>query len=777
MRSFIKVLILTIFAFSFFVARAQVDTTGQGEDFEYLFKQKKKKKDHESKPKNDTLSLADFYDMSLEELEDLKATGVSSELEKYINSLISVSTQKSLPTRYSPNIVTLVTEEEIKSMGARDLIEVLQLVPGFHFAQDVKGNVGIGIRGNWAAEGKVLIMINGKEINEHYTAHTYFGNHFPVDMIKRIEVVRGPGSSIHGGLAEFGVINIVTRSAEDLNGIEFVLNQGWMGEDVSRGKFNFYLGKKWEKSDLTFWFTGGTAQRSNRQHFGFYDCSIDSVICQDTLGVGAYSSLAGDSDLDNFMSNLEFNTGNFSASSLLDYYGVTDVTVLDSRKKRPVKRGYFSMYNEFKYRFKINRKLTITPRININVQTPVEENTPYADALLNSPELADSLAIATTRFRARLDINYNLNHRINMLGGFDFYHDYAVNADTVSQFYSGKPPDRYSSMAYYGEMIFKLPVFHLFAGARLETNEAYGVAVSPRVGITKKFNDFHLKFLVTDAYRLPTLGNIYYSFDGTYQVAPDSSYVYNVGRGLEPEKTLVIEAEAGYQFSEKTFLTLNLFDMTIRNPIVYTFFQDETIRDIYGYNSGLYVYQNFNRSGTRGFELDFRFQDKWGFLNANYSFYSVSSKPKIRAYSVSTFNRDPWERQLVNDDALLAFPRHRLSLNWLYNITKDFSVNLNSSFTGSVYGYDIDIRGPGPFDVDGELTKQRFTYLVNFFFRYQNLFTPNLNVGLGVNDVFNKGTTYMQPYFGLRPPLPGPSRELKFIVEYKIPFKNKHNIN
>ncbi|MBE0652921.1 MAG: TonB-dependent receptor plug domain-containing protein, partial [Bacteroidales bacterium] len=515
--------------------------------------------------------------------------------------------------------------------------------------------------GNWAAEGKVLIMINGMEINEHYYAHTYFGNHFPVDMIKRIEIVRGPGSSIHGGQAEFGVINIVTKKPEDLSGLEVSLNQGRMGEGVSRGKFNFYVGKEWKKSDIHFWMTAGSAQRSNRQHFGFYDCAVDSIICQDTLGVGAYSSLAGDSYLDNFMSNFEINAGGFSFTSLLDYYGVTDVTILDSRKKRPVKAGYFSSYNEFKYKFRVTPKLTITPKMNMNVQTPVEVNTPYADALLEEPWRADSLAIAVTRFRGRLDINYNLNHRINMLGGIDFFQDQAINADTVSQFYKGKPPDRYSSTAFYSEVIFKLRVFHLFAGARFETNASYKSAFSPRIGITKKFNNFHLKFLVTDAYRLPTLGNIYYSFNGNYDISPDSSFVYNLERGLEPEKTLVMEAEAGYQFSEKTFLTLNLFDMTIRNPIVYTFFQDEIIKEIYGPNSGLYVYQNFKKSGTRGFELDFRFQDKWGYLKANYSFYSVGNKPKINAYSISTFNRDPDERQLVNDDALLAFPQHRLN--------------------------------------------------------------------------------------------------------------------
>ena len=766
-------LVLLGFSLAINAVFSQVDTTSKTDDFEYLFNFKRKAKDSVHTSRRDTVSLSDFYDMSLEELETLKATGVSSELEKFINSLISVSTQKSVPTRYSPNIVSLVTGEEIRAMGARDLIEVLSLVPGFHFAQDIRGNVGLGIRGNWAAEGKVLIMINGKEVNEHYTAHTYFGNHFPVDMIKRIEIVRGPGSSVHGGFAEFGVINIVTKTPKDLSGIEVGVNRGWMGKGADRSKFNFYVGKKWKRSDLHFFLSTGMAERSNRTHYGFYNCWVDSVSCTQNLGIGAYSSLANNSDLENAMMNLEFNARNFGVSSLTDIYRVTDVTSINSQGIRTQKYGYFGSYNELKYKFKITPNLSITPKINFNIQTPLEENTPYADALKNNPKRADSLAIAIARIRMRLDINYDISHRVNLIGGIDYFEDKAMNADTVSLRYKDDPPDYYSSTAFYGEAIFKLPVFHIFAGARFETNASYNSAFSPRMGITKKFRKFHLKFLVSDAYRLPTLGNLYYSFDGTYDVAPDSSKIYNVGRGLEPEKTLVVEAEAGYQFNDKTFLTANVFDMTIRNPIVFSYYQDETIRDVYGTNAGIYLYQNYEKAGTRGFELDFRFQDKWGFLNANYSFYSVENKPRIDAYSVSTFHRDPDERELVNSGYLLAFPKHKLSINWLYKITDDFSVNINSNLLGTRYGYDIDIYGPGPDEMDGKLIKQRFTYLFNLFLKYDNLFTEGLNAGIGVKNIFNRPYDYIQPFFGLKPPLPGASREVSFKISYRLQFKNK----
>src|SRR5688572_9627263 len=72
----------------------------------------------------------DYYEMSLEQLLNIKAHGVPSELEELINQLISAASNKPLSSRESPNIVSLVTAEEIKNSGARDLIDVLRLIPG-----------------------------------------------------------------------------------------------------------------------------------------------------------------------------------------------------------------------------------------------------------------------------------------------------------------------------------------------------------------------------------------------------------------------------------------------------------------------------------------------------------------------------------------------------------------------------------------------------------------------------------------------------------------------
>src|SRR5437762_3210103 len=79
----------------------------------------------------------DYYEMSLEQLIQLKAHGVPSELEELINSLILAASKRPLTARESPGIVSLITQEEIRNSGARDLMDVLRLVPGIDFGMDV----------------------------------------------------------------------------------------------------------------------------------------------------------------------------------------------------------------------------------------------------------------------------------------------------------------------------------------------------------------------------------------------------------------------------------------------------------------------------------------------------------------------------------------------------------------------------------------------------------------------------------------------------------------
>jgi len=63
--------------------------------------------------------------------------------------------------------------------------------------------------------------------------------------------------------------------------------------------------------------------------------------------------------------------------------------------------------------------------------------------------------------------------------------------------------------------------------------------------------------------------------------------------------------------------------------------------------------------------------------------------------------------------------------------------------------------------------------MVNVFFRYRNLFTNGLEFGAGVYDIMNSKHSFYQPYFGSKPPVPGPSGGVYMKLSYSLNFKNK----
>ena len=220
-------------------------------------------------------------------------------LEELINVPITVASRQGKTVRESPGVVTLVTREEIINSGARDLIDVLRLVPGFDFGVDVAGVVGVGFRGNWGHEGKVLLLWDGIQMNETLYSTTQFGNHFPVDSIERIEIVRGPGSAIYGGYAELAVINVITRGADDLHGGEVMARGAAMPDTVGQAVGAASWAGRYENGlALSISGYGGIGNRSDADYHDFnggsYSMAGENFLDARFLDVGAsFKGLAG----------------------------------------------------------------------------------------------------------------------------------------------------------------------------------------------------------------------------------------------------------------------------------------------------------------------------------------------------------------------------------------------------------------------------------------------------------------------------------------------------
>jgi iron complex outermembrane receptor protein len=142
---------------------------------------------------------------------------------------ISLATGSRQSLRRAPAVATVITAEDIAAMGATDIDEVLETVPGLHVGRvSSMGSAMYIMRGVYGTNNpQVLMLQNGIPVTVGITNNK--GNLWgglPVDNIARIEVLRGPGSALYGADAFAGVINVITKTAEDIGGTQFGLRAG-----------------------------------------------------------------------------------------------------------------------------------------------------------------------------------------------------------------------------------------------------------------------------------------------------------------------------------------------------------------------------------------------------------------------------------------------------------------------------------------------------------------------------------------------------------------------
>ncbi len=196
-------------------------------------------------------------DVSMPEQEEPKEFSISEEkLEKIQNEMqwlmsepeVTIATKHETKLNRAPSIVTVITDEEIKNLGYRTFVEILRTVPGFEILKTADlGTVVPAVRG-LEAENKVRVMLNGHLINNPLRGSAFDNfDDYPVENIKRIEIIRGPGSALYGENAFLAVINIITYDTEDIDGVK--VSSGYGSFDTYEE--NVVFGKKYGKVNIS----------------------------------------------------------------------------------------------------------------------------------------------------------------------------------------------------------------------------------------------------------------------------------------------------------------------------------------------------------------------------------------------------------------------------------------------------------------------------------------------------------------------------------------------
>ncbi len=167
----------------------------------------------------------DLMDMSLEELLNLEVTTAS---------------KKAQDINFAPADITVITEKMILERGYKDLKDIFRDLPGFDVGYNVEGEVRTlainrGILGN----NKIMVLRDGKKLNVTTGERFVYGNNIPLFNVSRIEIIYGPSSAMYGADAYSGVINLISKKADEIDGVDIEASAGSFGlfdESVLFGK-------------------------------------------------------------------------------------------------------------------------------------------------------------------------------------------------------------------------------------------------------------------------------------------------------------------------------------------------------------------------------------------------------------------------------------------------------------------------------------------------------------------------------------------------------------
>lgn len=519
----------------------------------------------------------------------IESSRVSEELILFqeIPSVYSASKYEQKVTE-APSSVSIITEDEIKKHGYQNFAEILQSVRGFHVTYDRNyhylGVRGFGLPGDYNT--RILLLIDGHRINDAIYNQAPIGTDFPIDidLIKRIEIIRGPGSSLYGTNAFFAVINVITRPGRNFRGVEASAGAGSF--ETYKGRVSY--GEKFQ-SGLEMVFSGSYYSSDGDDHLFFKEFDEPET----------NNGIASDLDNDRFK--------NIFAGLL--YRNLSFQVNYHKREKDVPTAPYSTRFNELfftedergwadlKYERIIGDQINLMARFNYNFYHYNDDyfSTDYPGTVKTSDD------VDSQWFQGEVQLTKTLLEAHKCTFGLDSRYSIQQDQRLFNHIQEGAIPsirreildDHRNSQywAVYSQDEFTVTDYlTLHAGIRFDYFETFGGIVNPRAAlIYTPFEKTTFKFVYGRAFREPNTYELYYK-DDTYQKAnPD----------LDPETIdtyeIIYEQYLGKHFRG----TIVGFYNSIDNLIVSR--TDDT--------DGLNVFENVDRVRAKG--LEFELEEKW----------------------------------------------------------------------------------------------------------------------------------------------------------------------
>jgi len=479
-----------------------------------------------------------------------------SAAENALSPVVVTATRTAQTVDESLASVTVITREDIDNSQALTIPDILRGVPGLDITMGGLGKTAsVFMRGT--ESDHVLVLVDGVKIGSATTGSVAF-EHLPLSQIERIEIVRGPRSSLYGSEAIGGVIQIFTRQGKGKK--PSITFSGGAGEDN------------------TYQLTGGVSGTTKGTSYSLFANHLQNDGFNDCRGTDSAGCFTFEPDEDGY-ENTSFSARvgqRFGDKANMEIYALRTQGHTEYDSAFDNEADFVQQVFGLKADYVANEHWLM----NINVGQSLDETDNFGNSAPNS-------FFNTTRTSGAFVNNFLFSDKDTLTVGIDYQLD-EVDSSTV---YTGESLDNKGLFAEYqtqsGDTM-------LIAGIRKDDNEQFGDHTTGNVGLGYSLSP-RTRFLVSygTAYKAPSFNELYYPNFGNPNLAPEKSN--SVEMGLKGRQPYYRWSLTGYHTKIDQLIATN-FDAATGN-----------------------YYANINAAKITGVDLSLNWRKKGWEFNTNFS--------------------------------------------------------------------------------------------------------------------------------------------------------------
>jgi outer membrane receptor for ferrienterochelin and colicin len=521
-----------------------------------------------------------------------RGSSAGNELLLMDEQTVTTASKKTQKVDDVPAAVTVITEDEIRASGAVTVLDLLRYVPGVDVSEQNQTAANVSIRGlNSEYSNTLLVMIDGRSIYEDFYGGVLWQfNPLLMSRIKRIEIVRGPGSALYGANAFNGVINIITKTPAEMAATPArTVTRDFIGEHNTENlELQTTVGdpKSWTASlGLAYNHTDGFGGKQSTEARDAYTTPIITADVEKRLPRGALLLSAGNTEVtSDFYESVALNDVHFHNS-------FASLSYTEDRATNP-----------------------ITARISGNFLKQAQGGKDYGNTTTLEIELQQA-----HRLGRRNSLVYGANYR-----SIEFASDI-----------TGSPHHEEFSALYLQDEIGFSAHTSLFAGLRLDQHTLYGTQFSPRLSLVHHLPQRQsLRLSYGTAFNAPTLLDSY--LKESEPLGP--GLALNISGNTHLSPTRVTSYEAGYRKEFRNgFLGINGYYNQVTeliNSVPTSFFPSPPAPPNTPSND---TFLNVGSATIAGFEIEseLNLSKRWHLLS-NYAYANVAGSNYSLAGKLTT---------------------------------------------------------------------------------------------------------------------------------------------